>query len=205
MITKEQIKSIMPYAGASDIDRFIDPINDTLLRFDISTKQRQAAFLAQIAHESNCLKNTEENLNYSAERLAAVWPRRFATDGKPNFTAEAIARQPERIANIVYANRMGNAESGDGWKYRGRGLKQITGRNNYTALTHYFKVDFVKNPDLVSGPLYAALSAGWFWYANDLNRFADVDDFKGLTKAINGGLIGYEDRVKFWELAKKSI
>lgn len=207
MITKAQLKAVMPYATAANLEAYIGPLNDTLLRFEINTPNRIACFLAQIAHECACLGRVVENMNYSAERLAQVWPRRFAVDGKPNDIALRLANKPEQIANHVYANRMGNGDtaSGDGWRYRGRGCKHLTGKNNYAAAGAYLRIDLLKQPELVEGPVYATLTAGWFWEANNLNRFADTMDSTGLTKAINGGLNGYEDRVKYLTLAKKEF
>jgi putative chitinase len=149
-----------------------------------------------------------ENLNYRAATLAACWPNRFAVlgadkkpvkeNGKlvPTAVANAIAGKPELIANLVYSGRMGNgpAESGEGWKYRGRGLKQLTGKDNYTRCGGAIGLDLVGNPDLLLEPVAAARSAGWFWRANNLSAFADVGDLQGMTKKINGGLIGYAER-----------
>jgi len=138
-----------------------------------------------------------------------VWPNRFAVknpDGKykldekgkkiPNAFAKALHRKPQLIANAVYSNRMGNGtiESGDGWAHRGMGAKQLTGKDNHKRCGDYLGVDFVANPEKLLEPEYAIRSAGWFWKTNNLNKFADVGDIKGMTKAINGGLIGIEDR-----------
>lgn len=156
----------------------------------INTPFRLAHFFAQLEHESG-LKPISENLNYSADGLLRTFPRYFTT-----AQAREYARKPEAIANRVYANRMGNrAEtSGDGWKYRGRGFIQLTGKKNYKALTDYAKVDYVANPDLLLNEADAMISAIWFWSTNNLNRFADKDDATGLTKAINGGTNGLEHR-----------
>ena len=155
-----------------------------------------------------------ENLNYRATTLAACWPNRFAElgpDKKPKRDAKgaliptkvalSIERKPELIANLVYSNRMGNgaAESGEGWKFRGRGLKQLTGKFNYEKCGKDLGVDLVGNPDLLLEPLYAARSAGWFWKSNGLSAFADAGDIKGMTKKINGGYIGLEQRQKLYE------
>lgn len=189
-------------------EKWIEAIKETCARFEIDTDSRVAAFLAQCAHESGGFTMLVENLNYSADTMAAVWPNRFAEKGadgkyvldkgkkKPNKFALALHRKPEAIANVVYANRMGNGptESGEGWMYRGRGLKQLTGKDNVTRCGKALGVDLVNNPDLLTTPKYAALSAGWFWKANNLNPFADAGDLEGMTKKINGGLIGYADR-----------
>lgn len=183
----------------SKAGEWIDAINATFEKFDISTPERQACFLGQCAHESAGFTALSENLNYSASSLCRVWPKRFptVTDGQ-NYE-----RNPQKIANKVYANRMGNGdeESGEGWAYRGRGLIQLTGKTNYEACGEAIGVDLVSNPDLVSTPEYAALTAGWFWDKNHLNKFADANDMEGLTKKINGGTHGIEDRVARTQLA----
>ena len=150
-----------------------------------------------------------ENLNYRATTLAGCWPNRFAVLGPdkkpkrgdkgaliPTAVANSIAGKPELIANMVYSARMGNgpAESGEGWKFRGRGLKQLTGKDNYARCGRDLGIDLVGNPDLLLDPTYAARSAGWFWRTNSLSTFADKGDLEGMTKKINGGLIGYEAR-----------
>ncbi len=167
-------------------------LQGTCKAYEINSPNRIAGFLSQIAHESAGLTRLTENLNYTAERLMAVWPRRF-----PSIEfAKQYGRNPEKIANLVYASRMGNGDeaSGEGWKYRGRGLKQLTGKSNYAACSKALGEDFVNDPDRLLMPVNAALSAGWFWSENGLNRFADADDFVGMTKRINGGTIGLEDR-----------
>jgi putative chitinase len=196
-------------AGIKDPLKWLPYIRQTCEEFEINTPQRVAAFLAQIAHESAGLTMLEENLNYSDMTMAAVWPNRFAVknpDGKykldekgkkiPNAFAKALHRKPQLIASTVYSNRMGNGtiESGDGWKHRGMGAKQLTGKDNHKRCGDYLGVDFVANPEKLLEPEYAIRSAGWFWKTNNLNRFADAGDIKGMTKAINGGLIGIEDR-----------
>lgn len=160
--------------------------------FAITTERQVAAFLAQTAHESGGYTRLVENLNYSAEALMRVWPKRFPT---LDFARE-YHRQPEKIANKVYSNRMGNGDeaSGDGWRYRGRGLKQLTGRDNYTRCSKALATDFVVNPDLLVQPVHAARSAAWFWRTNNCGPLADAGEFARLTKAINGGLIGLADR-----------
>lgn len=174
-------------------EEWIDAINETFERFEINTPERQANFLGQCAHESGGFAVLKENLNYKQEALCKVWPKRFPSIDD----AEPYHKQPEKIANKVYASRMGNGDeaSGDGWKYRGRGLIQLTGHDNYKACGEALGVDLLANPDLVSTPQYAALSAGWFWDKNHLNKYADESDVQGLTKKINGGTHGIEDRV----------
>jgi len=174
-------------------EEWIDAINETFDRFDINTPERQACFLGQCAHESGGFTALKENLNYSAEGLTKVWPKRFTS----LEVAQPYHRNPEKIANKVYADRMGNGDesSGEGFKYRGRGLIQLTGKDNYKACGDALGVDLVEEPDLVSTPQYAALSAGWFWDKNKLNQFADSNDMTTLTKRINGGTHGLDDRV----------
>ena len=172
---------------------WLDPLNATFDRFAINTPQRMAAFIGQCGHESAGFRTLNENLNYSAQGLRNTWPKRFPDDA----TANAYARQPEKIANKVYADRMGNGNeaSGEGWRYHGRGLIQLTGKANYQAAGTALGVDLVSSPDQVAAPEYAALTAGWFWDSHKLNALADKQDNTGITKAINGGTLGLDDRV----------
>ena len=174
--------------------QWVDALNATFERFYINSKVQQAAFIGQCGHECGNFKVLEENLNYRAETLMRLWPKRFPTLD----VANQYARNPKKIANMVYANRMGNRDeaSGDGYRFRGRGCIQLTGHSNYFHAGKALGVDFVKEPDLVATPMYAALTAGWFWSTHDCNRLAEVQDWKGLTKKINGGHIGLDDRVK---------
>lgn len=162
-----------------------------LEKYDINTPIRKAHFFSQIEHESE-LKPISENLNYSSEGLTKTFKKYFPTIALCNF----YARNPEKIANRVYANRMGNGNesSGDGWKYRGRGFIQITGKENYAKLSKDTGIDFVNNPDLLLQEDNAMLSALWFWKDKKLNSYADTGDIIGLTRAINGGLNGIEHR-----------
>jgi putative chitinase len=207
--TLEDLKA----AKIKNPEKWLDAIIATCQEFEINTPQRIAGFLAQTSHESGGYTMLSENLNYRAATLAACWPNRFAVlgpdkkpkkeNGKlvPTAVANSIAGKAELIANLVYSSRMGNgpAESGEGWKYRGRGLKQLTGKDNYARCGAALGVDLVGNPDLLLEPLYAARSAGWFWKANKLSDFADVDDIKGMTKKINGGLIGIDQRQALYD------
>ena len=170
---------------------WLEPLTAAFQRFDISTPERQAAFIGQCAHESGDFKTLQENLNYSAKGLHATWPSRFASEAE----AQPFHRNPEKIANKVYSGRMGNTDEGDGWKYRGRGLIQLTGKDNYRLASDALGVDFVANPDLVLSKEYAALTAAWYWNKRGLNKEADAKDFTGMTKKINGGTIGLSDRV----------
>jgi putative chitinase len=172
--------------------KWLQPLEDTFAKYDINTPERQAAFIGQCAHESGNFKTLEENLNYKPEALMRVWPSRF-----PDIaTAMKYAHNPEMIANKVYGGRMGNGveESGDGWKYHGRGLIQLTGKENYANCGSGIGVDLLSNPNLLNTPEYAALSAGWFWNKKGLNALADAGDFETMTKRINGGTLGLEDR-----------
>ncbi|UOF77685.1 chitinase A [Caudoviricetes sp.] len=195
--------------GVKDPAKWLEPIREACQKFQINTDKRVCAFLAQCAHESGGFTMLTENLNYRASTMAACWPNRFAVLGPdkkpvkdakgaltPNSFAMALEKKPESIANVCYSNRMGNGtiESGDGWKYRGRGLKQLTGKDNYTRCGQGIGVDLVSDPDKLLEPAFAALSAGWFWSANHCSDFIDRDDFVGLTKKINGGTIGLADR-----------
>jgi len=194
-------------------EKWLDAVIETCVEFEINTPQRIAGFLSQTSHESGGYTMLTENLNYRAATLAACWPNRFAVlgpdkkpireNGKlvPTAVANSIAGKPELIANLVYSGRMGNgpAESGEGWLYRGRGLKQLTGKDNYTRCGAALGLDLVGNPDLLLEPMAAARSAGWFWKTNNLSAFADTNDIKGMTKKINGGLIGYEQRQALYD------
>ena len=171
---------------------WLESLKATCDKYEINTPERVAGFLSQVGHESGGFKFVEENLNYSAPALRTVFGKYFTDDSQAN----AYARQPEKIANKVYANRMGNGDeaSGDGWKYRGRGLIQLTGKDNYTACGNALKIDFVASPDSVATSGCAALSAGWYWDTRHLNALADAKDIVGMTKRINGGTNGLDDR-----------
>ena len=166
-----------------------------LKKYGVTTAKRKAMFFAQLDHESG-LKPISENLNYSADRLLVVFPKYFTKND-----VEQFARNPEKIANRVYANRMGNGNqnSGDGWKYRGRGFIQLTGKSNYSALSKDVGVDYVSNPDLLLNEADAMIAACWFWQKNNLNDYADWGDVKGATRDINGGFNGLADREEKYE------
>lgn len=177
----------------ADAEQYIHQLEDALPKYGIApSKLRLAHFFAQVLHESGCMRFDAENLNYSSDALRRVFGRYFPTPRE----ADAYARQPEKIANKVYANRMGNRgeASGDGWRYRGRGLIQLTGRNNYKALAAWAGNErIVDEPDLVSSD-YAVHSAVFFWDRHKLNTFADRDDVVGITRRINGGDNGLAHR-----------
>ena len=170
--------------------KWLKPLEDTFVKYDISTPQRQAAFIGQCAHESGNFKTLQENLNYSAEGLMKTWPSRFPT----REIADQYARQPAKIAGKVYNGRLGNGSEEEAAKYLGRGLIQLTGRENYANCGTAIGVDLIGNPNLLTEPEYAALSAGWFWNKKGLNALADAGDYETMTKRINGGLIGLDDR-----------
>ena len=173
---------------------FYEGICQTFEIFEINNPRRQAAFLAQTGHESGGLNLTEENLHYKAATLTRLWPRLFPAD-----VAEAYAAKgPQAIASRAYGGRMGNGpeETGDGWAYRGRGLMQLTGKDNYAACSDALGMDLVSDPDQVSQNPVAVLSAGWFWDTHHLNALADAEDLTTMTKRINGGTIGLEERIE---------
>jgi putative chitinase len=181
-------------------DAVIAMIPDTAAKFQINTPLRLAHFLAQCGHESGGFRATSENLNYSAKGLNSIFKKYFPTEA----SATAYARNPQKIANKVYANRMANGDeaSGDGFRFRGRGYIQLTGRANYTAFGKAIGEDVTGNPDVVSGK-YALLSAAWFWSNNGLNKLADGGSTDAvvttITRRVNGGTIGLADRIKHFK------
>lgn len=173
---------------------WVSPLNETFTKFAIATPRQQAGFIGQCSHECGNFRILEENLNYRAETLMKLWPKRFPT---LEF-AKQYEKNPKKIANMVYSNRMGNRDeaSGDGYRFRGRGCIQLTGHAGYYHAGKDLGVDFVKEPDLVATPKYAAMTAGWFWSTHNCNTFAENGEWTGLTKKINGGVIGLADRIK---------
>ena len=168
--------------------KWLDPLNETFAKYDISTPKRQACFIGQCMHESGGFKILQENLNYSATALMRTWPSRF-----PDLeTADKYAHNPQMIASKVYLGRMGNVTPEDAAVYIGRGLIQLTGKENYANCGVGIGVDLLGHPDWLATPKYAALSAGWFWNKKGLNAL--VDDIETMTKRINGGTIGLDDR-----------
>ena len=182
-----------------------EPLTAAMAQFDINTPKRQAQFLAQVGHESGGFKRLVENLNYDAAGLARVWPGRFSSGTGPNELAREIARDPEKIANAAYGLRMGNNAQGDGWMYRGRGLIQLTGKANYQSAATALGYDLVTSPDLVAKPQIAALTAAWFWQKNGLNQLADSGDTRAVTRRINGGTTGLDDRLARYARAAKVL
>jgi len=192
--------------GCSDAiaTEWADPLSGSAVIHEINTPKRMAAWLATIGHESASLTRFTENLNYSAVRLMAVWPSRFGLDAANPVD---YAYQPEKLANFVYANRMGNGDtdSGDGWRYIGRGPIQLTGRDNYSRCAEGIGTDIVKFPDLLLEPPVGAMSAGWFWASNGLNDLADDDRFTDIVRRVNGGLTGLEDRLERLKTAQQAL
>jgi putative chitinase len=170
--------------------KWLAPLEETFAKYDISTPVRQACFIGQCSHESGNFKTLQENLNYSAEGLMKTWPSRFPSKD----VADQYARQPAKIAGKVYNGRLGNTSEEEASKYLGRGLIQLTGKENYANCGTALGIDFVGNPNLLIEPKYASLSAGWFWNKKGLNSLADASDIETMTKRINGGLIGLDDR-----------
>lgn len=206
-MTIDQLIAIFPNARRQ-AGVFVPALSEAMSRFKIDSTVRAAAFLAQVGHESAGLTRLVENLNYSAAGLAVTWPSRFRSpDGRPSALAEQIARKPEQIANAVYGGRMGNGppESGDGWRYRGRGLIQLTGRANYAEAGKALGVDLVAKPELLESALWACLAAAWFWSSRGLNELADAGRFDDITQRINGGQNGREERHALWERAKVAL
>jgi putative chitinase len=196
-LTASQLKQMVP--GITHVDHWIEAFDQLLPDYEINTPKRIAAFIAQCAHESGGFRFLKENLNYKAESLMKTFPKYFSD----RDTANAYAKQPAKIANRVYGNRMGNGDeaSGDGFRYCGRGLIQLTGKSNYS----WFAASLEISPEEASAYLEtfegAAQSACWFWESNNLNVEADAGDIKKMTKKINGGYIGLDDRIKHYEHA----
>jgi putative chitinase len=170
--------------------KWLGPLEEVFVKYEINTPTRQACFMGQCAHESGNFKTLQENLNYSAEGLMKTWPSRFAT----KEIADQYARQPAKIAGKVYNGRLGNTSEEEAAQYLGRGLIQLTGKENYGNCGLGIGVDLLADPALLLDPRYAALSAGWFWNKKGLNALADAQDYETMTKRINGGLIGLDDR-----------
>lgn len=196
-ITKDQLNSIIP--GNKHLDNWLECLNTILPEYEIDSPERVAAFLAQCAHESGGFTAIKENLNYKASSLRKVFPKYFPTDE----LAEQYAHNQEAIANRVYGNRMGNGDehSGDGYAYCGRGLIQLTGHDNYKAFADSLSSSMEEIIEFLQTFEGCVQSACWFWETNDLNSLADVGDIKAMTKRINGGYIGLEDRIKHYNHA----
>ena len=197
--TEDAVHHLIP--KVKNFDEWYSNLVNILPEYDIDTPKRVAAFMAQCGHESGGFTLMQENLNYSAKGLVGTFKKYFPTEAH----AKPYERKPEMIANRVYANRMGNGDeaSGEGWYFRGRGIVQITGKNNYTKCSQsLFESNvLVENPDLLLESEYAIHSACWFWSAARLNELADISDMKTMTKRINGGYIGLEDRIHHYNHA----
>ncbi len=224
MITPELLARVMPDAEPENIIRYAPHLDAGALEFAINKPARVAAFLATIAAETGQLEAVSENLNYSAEGLARTWPRRYACVGvdgepvrpyRPNGVAERLHRKPEAIANNVYADRMGNGDeaSGDGWRYRGSGGIQETGRDNHFAAAMQFDIEFERIGDWLRSPEGAMRSAAWGFARRGCNRFADICDFDAVSDLINigrrttrvGDANGYAERFRFFTNARKAL
>jgi putative chitinase len=205
MITSQQLKNIMP--GINDPQDWEGPLSFSMTAYEIINPPRKQMFISQIALESGEFNHLEENMNYSAFRLVKVWPNRFPTVK----SAEPYARNPEALANKVYSNRMGNGteQSGDGWRYHGRGLIQLTGKDNYKTIGGIINMpEIVEDPEMLLDRNVACLSAAAFWEMKGLNEIADKDDlaaYMEVTKKINGGLTGLSERLEYWRRAKIHI
>jgi putative chitinase len=196
-ITQTRWERIFP--NFKDSNEWVDICNDILPKWNIDTPLRVSMFLAQVAHESGNFRFLKENLNYSEKGLKTVFGKYF-----PGDLATQYARKPEKIANRVYANRMGNGPevSGDGWNYRGRGLIQLTGKNNYTNFALDIQLSMEDTINYLETKEGAMVSACWFWKTNKINQFADKDDIKGSTRRINGGFNGLQHRTEMYQKAK---
>jgi len=194
-LTQEQLQQIIP--KNQYVSYWYTALQQLLPQYEINTPDRIAAFLAQCAHESGGFVFIKENLNYKWQSLRKVFPKYFPTDA----LAQQYEKQPQKIANRVYANRMGNGpeESGDGWRFCGRGLIQVTGRDNYSWFAASLQISPEEASEYMETFEGAAQSACWFWESNNLNQWADKQDILTLTKRINGGTIGLEDRKKHYE------
>ena len=202
-ITLELLKEIAPQTKAEKLEGFVEGLQDACDRFEINTPSRLACFLAQVAHESGGFNAVKENLNYGAQGLVNTFHKYFPT----LEAAHPYERNPEAIANRVYANRMGNGDehSGDGFKHRGRGLIQLTGHDNYASFAADMGMTIDEAIDYLETYEGAAMSAAWFWWKNNLNTWADQEDMLTLTKKINGGTIGLADRKHHFEIIKEAL
>ena len=202
MLSRTQLKSIFPRAMDADIDAFLDFGEEALKTSGIlEGLTRLQYFLAQLAHESAGLTHREENLNYSAARLMEIWPSRFPTLD----VAKEYERDPEKLANFVYGGRMGNVNTGDGYRYRGRGYIQLTGRDAYREVGRIAGPDLENNPELAAKPEHAIKIACAFWTWKKINPACDASDFEAVTRKINGGLNGFDDRVEWLDKVKRVV
>ncbi len=204
MLTEAQLRQILPLLPLPKLQQYLPHLNEAMKLYAVNTLARTAAFVAQTAHESAQYTRLLESLFYTkASGLMATWPRRFPTEA----AALPYVRNEEKLANFVYANRMGNGDgaSGDGFRYRGRGIIQLTGREKYRLTGEALGVDLVGSPELAQTPEIAFKAAGLFWTSSRLNELADAGDFKTITQRINGGQNGAADRLKYFEAAKRVL
>ncbi|AXA25896.1 MULTISPECIES: glycoside hydrolase family 19 protein [Pseudomonas] len=205
-VTEKQLQQILPNASRQ-AGVFVPALNATMGKYGIVGRQRMAAFIAQIGHESGQLRTLVESLNYRADRIRQIGQASPEGSRWRSLVprADELAGKPERFANAAYGGRMGNRPeaSGDGWLFRGRGLIQVTGRSNYAACSEALFGDsrLLNTPELLEHPVYAALSAGWFWQKEGLNSLADKGDLLAITKRINGGTSGFDGRKALYERA----
>ena len=201
VITRDQLAQLIP--GNPYLDQWCEALNEILPEYGIDTPRRVAAFIAQCAHESGGFRALKENLNYRPETLRKLFSKYFPTDELARQYA-SLPNKQEAIANRIYASRMGNGDeaSGDGFRYCGRGLIQLTGRDNYTFFAGSLDIPVEEAAEYLQTFEGAVQSACWFWETNNLNQYADTDDILTMTKRINGGTIGLEDRKKHYEHAK---
>ena len=200
MITLEILQQLCPKTKQSVLEQYAVPMHEVAEYYDMYVNMnRAAAFIAQTAHESGGFNFVKENLNYGAKGLMTTFKKYFPTEE----LAKQYERQPEKIANRVYANRMSNGDeaSGDGYRFCGRGLIQLTGRANYTKFANDLGISVEDTVKYLETPAGAVSSAGWFWDQNNLNQYCDSNDFVTLTKRINGGTIGLEDRQHHYQQA----
>lgn len=209
-ITEKQLQQILPNAGRQ-AGVFVPALNAAMGKFGIITRLRIAAFIAQVGHESGHLRMVKENLNYRAERIREIGLASAPDSRWRSLVPRAteLGGQPEKLANAVYGGRMGNRPevSGDGWRFSGRGLIQLTGRLNYDACSEALFGDgrLLNTPELLEHPVYASMSAAWFWQTNGLNSLADKGDLRQITKTINGGSNGLKDRQALYERAMEVL
>jgi putative chitinase len=198
LVTFEQLNEFFEDTNEDIIQKFVEPLNDVMAFYEINNKKRISMFLAQVGHESGGMRTIKENLNYSADRLKVIFPKYFR-----GIDPNGYAKNPAKIANRVYANRMGNGDenSGDGYRYCGRGLIQLTGKSNYEAFAQDMGWPLEEATEWLSTEEGASWSAGWFWDSRELNQLADKGDVLNVTKKINGGTIGLEDRKSHYEAA----
>jgi putative chitinase len=198
LVTFEQLNEFFEDTDEDIVQKFVEDLNTVMEFYEINNKNRISMFLAQVGHESGGLRTIKENLNYSADRLKVIFPKYFR-----GVDPSGYAKNPAKIANRVYANRMGNGpeDSGDGYRYCGRGLIQLTGKSNYQAFAQDMGWTLEEATEAMGTEEGACWSAGWFWDSRELNQWADKGDVLTVTKKINGGTIGLEDRKSHYEAA----